>query len=67
MEPLEYRLGRIDTKLDQVIQWQADRDNRDDRTERRVNVLERAHWKLIGIVTGVSAVVTLLSAILFKK
>lgn len=53
---LDYKLGVIDTKLDQIINGETARDRRVGAVERRVGVLENAKWKLIGMAAGASAV-----------
>lgn len=63
MDNLDYRLGEIAGKLDQLLASVAAKDlveaERDKQMERRVSVLEAARWKTAGALSVWSLILSI--------
>ena len=64
---LEILVGRIDGKLDSLIEGQKERDGRYKDHDERIGKLERGHARIIGWAAGAATCASAAASVLVKQ
>jgi hypothetical protein len=63
---LSSSIGRLDGKVDLLLQMQSTQKETTDDHETRIRTLEKTTWKQAAFITGVSATVSTMIALITK-